>query len=142
LQQFDLSEVRVLAVDDEPDAAALIQRVLEENHAVVDKASSAEEAMEFLAREKFDVLISDIGMPVQDGYEFISRVRSLEGNPNQRVPAIAVTAFARAEDKERAILAGFQQHVSKPLDIGALVAVVAEVSKAPNVEVSTRRKRE
>ena len=142
LQQVNLSEVRVLAVDDEPDAAALIKRVLEENHAVVDKASSAEEAMEFLAREKFDVLISDIGMPVQDGYEFISRVRSLEGNPNQRVPAIAVTAFARAEDKERAILAGFQQHVSKPLDIGALVAVVAEVSKGPYVEVSTRRKRE
>ena len=140
LPQFNLSEVRVLAVDDEPDAAALIKRVLEENHAVVDKASSAEEAMEFLAREKFDVLISDIGMPVQDGYEFISRVRSLEGNPNQRVPAIAVTAFARAEDKERAVLAGFQQHVSKPLDIGALVAVVAEISKAPNVDVSTRRK--
>ena len=127
LPQVNLSGVRVLAVDDEPDAAALIQRVLEENHAIVDKASSAKEAMELLAREKFDVLISDIGMPVQDGYEFISRVRNLEGNPNQRVPAIAVTAFARATDKQRATLAGFQRYLPKPLDIGALVVVVAEI---------------
>jgi PAS domain S-box-containing protein len=124
-KNVNLSGVRVLAVDDEPDAAALIKRVLEKNCAEVDKASSAEEAMELLAGEKFHVLISDIGMPVEDGYELISRVRSLNGNPNQRIPAIALTAFARAEDKERATLAGFQQHVSKPLDVGELVAVVA-----------------
>jgi CheY-like chemotaxis protein len=127
LQQVNLSEVRVLAVDDEPDAVALIKHVLEENHAVVKKASSAKEAIELLGREKFHVLVSDIGMPVEDGYDLISRVRNLEGNSNQSIPAIALTAFARAEDKDRAVLAGFQQHLAKPLDVGALAAVVAEI---------------
>jgi CheY-like chemotaxis protein/anti-sigma regulatory factor (Ser/Thr protein kinase) len=131
LEDVNLAGVRVLAVDDEPDAVALIKRALEAKEAVVAKASSVEDAMELLDREKFNVLISDIGMPVHDGYEFISRVRNLDGNPNRTVPAIAVTAFARAEDKERTKRAGFQQHLPKPLDVGALVSVVADIVKRP-----------
>jgi PAS domain S-box-containing protein len=124
----DLSGVKALVVDDEPDARALVKRVLEANKASVLTAASADEAMEVLDRERLDVLLSDIGMPDQDGYELLRRVRSLPASKGGTIPAVALTAFARSEDRRRALMAGFQLHVSKPVEPAELLAVVANLS--------------
>jgi PAS domain S-box-containing protein len=115
-----LSGIRVLVVDDEPDARDLIQRVLTEQGADVTLASGGEEAKAAAP----DLLISDIGMPQMDGYQLIRRIRATE-TKGQRIPAVALTAFARAEDRKRALLAGFQAHIAKPVDMAELVIVVA-----------------
>ena len=119
-----LDGVRVLVVDDEPDARDLIRRVLQEHGAVVAAVASGQEALRALAAEPPHVLLSDIGMPGMDGYQFIRSVRA--GDPDyHRVPAIALTAFARSEDRKKALLAGYQTHLAKPFDIAELVIVVA-----------------
>jgi PAS domain S-box-containing protein len=124
--QPNLTGLRVLVVDDEPDSRDLIKRVLQTCNAEVMSASSAAEAMPMLASA--DVLLSDIGMPEVDGYEFLRRVRTL-GPPEQRkIPAIALTAFARSEDRTRALLAGYQVHISKPVSAAELIATVASVT--------------
>jgi PAS domain S-box-containing protein len=120
----DLTGVHVLVVDDEPDARALVKRLLEDSHAAVTTAGSAEEALKLLQDTKFDVLVSDIGMPNEDGYALIRRVRSL-GKPNSEIPAIALTAYARAEDRVKAISASFQMHVTKPVEPVELITMVA-----------------
>jgi CheY-like chemotaxis protein len=119
----DLAGIKVLVVDDEVDARELIKRVLMECGAEVLTAGSAVQALELLERERPDVLLSDIGMPDIDGYELMRRVRAL----GARVPAIALTAFARSEDRTRALRAGFLQHVSKPVEPSELVATIASV---------------
>ncbi|HEX4793588.1 MAG TPA: ATP-binding protein [Humisphaera sp.] len=124
----DLSGVHVLVVDDEPDARELIRHVLEGHQAQVTTAASAHEALEFLETTKPDVLVSDIGMPEVDGYEFLRRVRALEQGTNGKIPALALTAFARSEDRTRALLAGYQVHVAKPVEHVELVATVAAVA--------------
>jgi PAS domain S-box-containing protein len=124
----ELLGVRVLVVDDEPDASALVKRVLEQRHAQVERAGSAAEALAQLEQHKFDLIISDIGMPGQDGYQFIRKVRSLE-NRHRDVPAVALTAFARSEDRKKAALAGFQMHLAKPVEVRKLLAVVANLTK-------------
>jgi CheY-like chemotaxis protein len=126
----DLSGVRALVVDDEPDARALVKRVLESNKALVLTAGSADEAIEVIQRESLDVLLSDIGMPDHDGYELLRRVRSLPASQGGAIPAVALTAFARSEDRRRALMAGFQLHVSKPVEPAELLAVVANLSGA------------
>jgi PAS domain S-box-containing protein len=123
-----LEGVKVLVVDDEPDARALIERLLRECAATVTTAGSASEAMERVFRDKPDVLLSDIGMPKEDGYSLIRRIRELDGAPS-RTPAIALTAYARAEDRTKAIQAGYQQHLSKPVEATALIAMVARLAK-------------
>jgi len=123
-----LRGVRVLVVDDEPDATALVKRVLERCEAEVERAGSVAEAMELLSVHNFDIIVSDIGMPGEDGYQFIRRVRSLQ-NPHRNVPAVALTAFARAEDRRKAALAGFQTHLSKPVEAAELVAIVANLAR-------------
>jgi CheY-like chemotaxis protein len=123
-----LAGITVLAVDDEPDARVLLRRVLEECGARVLLAASSEEGLELVRRERPDMIISDIGMPGEDGYEFIRRVRRLPPDEGGRTPAAALTAFARAEDRTRALRAGYQTHVAKPVEPTELTAVVASLA--------------
>ncbi len=118
--------VRVLVVDDEEDARALVDTVLGGTGAHVQLASSALEALEALHRDEYDVLISDIGMPDLDGIALIERVRALP-SPLCRIPAIAVTAYARTEDRDRAVAAGYDAFLSKPIDVDELGGLVAQV---------------
>jgi CheY-like chemotaxis protein len=122
-----LDGVKVLVVDDEPDARELLAVGLGRCGAEVAAASSAREALEAIAGEKFDVLVSDIGMPGEDGYELIRRVRELPGGAGGRTPAVALTAYARTEDRLRAMRAGFEMHVSKPVELTELVVVIANL---------------
>jgi CheY-like chemotaxis protein len=87
--------------------------------------ASADEALSALEGAAFDLLISDIGMPTTDGYDLIRQIRKLEGNRNQRIPAVALTAYARVQDRMRAILAGYSTHIAKPVEANELVTVVA-----------------
>ena len=123
-----IAGVRVLVVDDEPDARALLRRLFEERDAVVSTASSAAEALLVLQAQRPDVLVSDVGMPNEDGYSLIRRVRALAPEHGGRTPAIALTAYARAEDRVRALVAGFQHHLSKPIEPMELIAVVASLA--------------
>jgi len=124
----NLSGIKVLVVDDETDARDLVQRVLSDCHAEVVTAGSAIDALQLMESENPNVLVSDIGMPDIDGYELLKRVRTLEQTRGGRMPAIALTAFARSEDRTRALRAGFLVHVSKPVEPSELVATVASVT--------------
>ena len=124
----ELVGLKVLVVDDHSDARDLIKRVLEDCSAEVITAGTVDEALLILEAQKPDVLISDIGMPDADGFELLRRVRALGPARGGRVPAIALTAFARAEDRTRALRAGFLVHVSKPVDPSELIATVASVA--------------
>jgi len=123
-----LSGVRVLLVDDEPDALEVMSSALETCGARVTTAASAQEALESLARERFDVLLSDIAMPDADGYELIRGVRRLAPAPAARIPAAAVTAFASDEDRRRAIAAGYHTHLAKPVAPAVLAETVATLA--------------
>ena len=120
--------VKVLVVDDEADARALVKRLLEDCKAVVTVAASVAEALERIVAERPDVLVSDIGMPGEDGYTLIQRVRALGPERGGAVPAVALTAYARAEDRMKAIMAGFQHHVSKPVEPAELITMVASLA--------------
>jgi CheY-like chemotaxis protein len=124
----DLSGLKVLVVDDEADARELVKHVLAECAAEVFTASMAEEALALIESERPHVLVSDIGMPNVDGYELLKRVRLLGAQGGGNLPAIALTAFARSEDRTRALRAGFLVHVSKPVEPSELVATVASVA--------------
>jgi len=119
-----LDGIRALVVDDEADARGLIARVLEERGAAVTMTASADEALERLKGDSPDILISDIGMPDIDGYQFMRRLRAMEPK-RTRLPALALTAFARPDDRKQAILAGYQAHLAKPFDVAEFVIVVA-----------------
>jgi PAS domain S-box-containing protein len=123
----DLGGIRILVVDDEPDARELLTHVLASCGAVVVTAPGGREALAIIEKEPFDLLISDIGMPEMDGYELLKRVRVALQERNRRTPAIALTAFARSEDRTRALRAGFRMHISKPVDSAELTAAVASV---------------
>jgi CheY-like chemotaxis protein len=128
-----LHGLRILVVDDEADARALARRVLEERGAHVVTVASALEALAVVGGEIVpSVVVSDIGMPDQDGYDLIRKMRALPGHAG-RIPAVALTALARAEDRQRALLEGYQTHISKPVDPTELIAVIANVTalKAP-----------
>lgn len=127
-QYVDLSHVRVLVVDDEADTRELVARVLSECNATVTTAANAHQALETFAKQAPDVLISDIGMPDVDGYELLKRIRARGAACGGRTPAIALTAFARSEDRTRALRAGFLVHVAKPVEPSELVATVASVA--------------
>ena len=121
----DLSRVRVVVVDDEADALRLLKDVLEAAGADVATATSAATAMDAIVTFEPDVLVADIGMPDVDGYELIRQLRA-SGNERMRdIPAAALTAFARSEDRTRALESGFEMHLAKPIDPGELVASVA-----------------
>ena len=123
-----LTGLTVLAVDDEPDALDVIKQVLEARRAQVLTASSVREAVRLFANARPHVLLADIGMPDVDGYELIRVVRALGAEDGGTVPAAALTAFARTEDRTRALLAGFQAHVAKPVTPAELVATVASLA--------------
>ncbi|WP_088892046.1 hybrid sensor histidine kinase/response regulator [Leptolyngbya ohadii] len=122
-----LSGVQVLAVDDEPDAREFVSEVLSQCGAVVTVASSTQEALTLLEHGSYDILLSDIGMPGSDGYALIQHIRSNPSTHFCRIPAIALTAYARVEDRVRALNAGFQNHVPKPVEPIELAAVVANL---------------
>jgi PAS domain S-box-containing protein len=123
-----LAGVQVLVLDDEADAREIVQRLLEDSGATVVTTGTAEDALSQLSQGLVpDVIVSDIGMPDQDGYEFMQRVRRL-GGPVSSVPAAALTALARLEDRKRALMAGYQSHLAKPVDPTELVAMVASMT--------------
>jgi PAS domain S-box-containing protein len=126
---LDLRGIRVLVVDDEPDARETMRQILEHCNAEVQTASSAAEAISRLEKWRPDVLLSDIGMPGEDGYELVRRVRELPAERGGQTPAAALTAFARVEDRRRALRAGFQMHLAKPVDIQELATVVASLAR-------------
>jgi signal transduction histidine kinase/DNA-binding response OmpR family regulator len=122
-----LKGVRVLVVDDERDSRDFIAMVLEECGAVVTTAGSVSEAFATLEKSSLDVLVSDIGMPVEDGYSLIRRIRAQEKG-DRGIPAVALTAYARVEDRTRAIYEGFQMHLPKPVEPTELATVVASLA--------------
>jgi PAS domain S-box-containing protein len=122
-----LDGLRILAVDDEPDTRELLKAGLGQCGAVVTVVGSVAEVLELIVVDVPDLLISDIGMPDEDGYELIRRVRQLPAESGGKVPAIALTAYARAEDRMQALRAGYQMHVPKPVELAELVAVAASL---------------
>ncbi|MGA7121938.1 MAG: ATP-binding protein [Polyangiaceae bacterium] len=122
-----LDGLRLLVVDDEEDALDLVRTVLEEQGADVYVAASAREALERFAEVRPDVIVSDIGMPETDGLSFIRKIRALSAAQGGRTPAVALTAYARREDAQRAFAAGYQMHVAKPAEPVQLVTVVANL---------------
>lgn len=127
--QFDLSGISILVVDDEDDARQLISRVLSNAGCTVECADCAEAALERGANGRFSLVISDIGMAGQDGYTLIRNWRQHELKKQiAKVPAIALTAYARADDRRRALLAGFNAHLTKPVDATELLTVVASMT--------------
>ncbi|MBW4572728.1 MAG: PAS domain S-box protein [Tolypothrix carrinoi HA7290-LM1] len=123
-----LEGLRVLVVDDEVDARELIKAMLQPLGVQVKAAASAIEALVTLQAFQPDVLVSDIGMPGENGYALIRQLRALEQEQLRRIPAVALTAYARAEDRTQALLAGFQLHVPKPVNQAELAAVVANLA--------------
>jgi CheY-like chemotaxis protein len=129
LQLPSLRDVRVLAVDDEADALVLVSEVLQAAGARVRTASSAEEALKRLEEEVPDVVVTDLGMPHVDGFQFIDRLRRHRDPRVHSVPAAALTAYARSEDRTRALASGFQIHLAKPIDPSELVTTIASLAK-------------
>ena len=123
-----LDGLRLLVVDDDPDARALLERSLGNSGALVRTADCAAEALRLAAESSFDVLISDVGMPQMDGLQMMNKLRA-ECPRNKDIPAVALTAFAATEDRKRALLAGFDTFLSKPVDLGEVVAVVSRMAK-------------
>ncbi len=123
-----LAGLRVLVVDDDQDARSLVERILRDCQAEVTTAATAREAFDHVQQARPDVLLSDIGMPEEDGYDLIRQVRSLNAEQGGAVPAAALTAFARSEDRRRALMAGYQTHLAKPVEPGELLAVVASLA--------------
>ncbi|HEY0378508.1 MAG TPA: PAS domain-containing protein [Pyrinomonadaceae bacterium] len=122
-----LDGLKVLVVDDEADTRELLRMAVGRCGAEVLTAGTASEALEAIETRRPDLLISDIGMPDQDGYDLIRRVRALPAESGGGLPAIALTAYARAEDKTQALEAGYHMHVSKPVDMAELITAVASI---------------
>jgi len=120
----DLIGVKVLVVEEDPDGRALLRRVLVDAGAEVSDADDARDALERVLAFRPNIVVSDIGMPILDGYDLIKEIRS-RGFTSQMLPAIALTAFARTEDRRRAMLSGYQIHLSKPVDPAELTAAIA-----------------
>jgi PAS domain S-box-containing protein len=133
MPSFDCAErldgLKVLVIDDEPDTRELLKAGLGQCGAEVTTAGSASEALAAISNGAPDLLISDIGMPEEDGYELIRRVRELPAEGGGKVPAIALTAYARTEDRLHALRAGYEMHVPKPVEMAELVAVAASLAR-------------
>jgi signal transduction histidine kinase len=126
----DVEGMRVLVIDDEPDARELIKALLESCHVDVTTAASAAEGFELLQSGRPDVVLSDIAMPGEDGLSFIRRVRALPRESGGRIPALALTAYARLEDRTRALLAGFNGHIAKPVQPTELLAMLSSLASS------------
>jgi len=125
--ELDLAGKRILLVDDEPDALELLEQLLGQYGATIEKAPDAMAALALVSANPPDLLISDIGMPGMDGYQLIRAVRALPESQGKRTPAIAVTAFARSQDRVQAMIAGYQLHVAKPIEAPELLASVGSL---------------
>jgi CheY-like chemotaxis protein/anti-sigma regulatory factor (Ser/Thr protein kinase) len=123
-----LDGLKVLVIDDEEDARMIVSEVLREHGAEVYSAASAPEGLERLPSLRPDVILSDIGMPAMDGFALIRKIRSLPAELGGQTPAVALTAYARSEDAQRALTAGYQVHVAKPVEPSLLARVVANLS--------------
>jgi signal transduction histidine kinase/DNA-binding response OmpR family regulator len=126
----DFAGLRIVVIDDDPDGRDMVAQVLRMHHAEVTTAAGAREALERIAVSPPDLIISDIGMPGEDGYDLIRQVRGLPRERGGMAPALALTAFARDEDRTRALAAGFQAHASKPIGPAELVSIVAQLAGA------------
>jgi CheY-like chemotaxis protein len=122
-----LNNIQILLVDDDRDTLDVLTAMLIEYNAEVQTASSAAEAIETLQWHKPDVIISDLAMPDEDGYSLLNRIRDMESIVGKRVPVIALTAYVRVEDRARALSAGFDMFVPKPVEPGELIATVLNV---------------
>ena len=125
-----LAGLRVLVVEDEPDGRELLVETLERAGAKVEASASAREALASLATTRPDVLVSDIGMPGEDGYSLVRKIRELPAEKGAEMPALAVSAYARDEDRVRALSAGFQEHIAKPFEPAHLVSVIARLAES------------
>lgn len=132
----ELNGIKILAVDDEPDARELLMRVLEQCGAEVKTCGSVEEALAAYDDYQPDILVSDIGMPGEDGYSLIRKIRETERIGVRRVPAVALTAFARVEDRLKALSAGYNMHVPKPVEPIELALVIASLTGHPRISES------
>jgi CheY-like chemotaxis protein len=126
-EQPSLQGLRILVIDDEIDALDLIGVELAQHGAKVVAVGTAEEALTALEQVEFDLLISDIGMPKTDGYELIRQIRKQEAGSGRKIPAVALTAYARVQDRMQAIMSGFSTHVAKPVEANELITVVASL---------------
>ena len=124
----NLEDVRILLVDDNCEGLLPLKMLLEIKQAVVECVDSAHGALKKLAEKPFHILISDIGMPDMDGYELLKNVRQMDDSENKEIPAIALTAYASVQDRERALNAGFQQHLSKPIDFDQFLSAVENLT--------------
>ncbi len=125
----ELKGLRVLIVDDEEDARDLLVGILEQCGSIVATARNAAEALDLVRSHKPDILISDIGMPAEDGYTLIRKIRALPSAEGGNIPAAALTAYARAEDRRKALDAGYMMHIPKPVEPAELVAVIANLTR-------------
>ena len=124
-----LDGLRVMVVDDEPDTREMLSLMIGQLGAEVCACATSHDAMNLLGEWKPDVIVSDIEMPDEDGYELMRKVRQLEANSGERkVPAIALTAYGRVEDRVRALSAGYQMHIAKPAEPAELAAVIASLA--------------
>jgi CheY-like chemotaxis protein len=128
LAERQLEGLRVLVVEDDRDTLDMLRFILKESGAEVITAASTSEGLKALERWRPNALVSDLAMPNQDGYEFIGQVRSRDAEHGGNIPAVALSAYTRVEDRIRALAAGFQMHVPKPVDPKELVAVVASLT--------------
>jgi CheY-like chemotaxis protein len=124
-----LDGLRIVAVDDDPDTRDLVRAVLEERRAAVSTAASATEGLSLVQELVPDVLVTDIGMPGETGFDLLRAIRALPADRGGGIPAIALTAFARQEDRSRALAAGFSAHVAKPVEPIELVLIVADIAR-------------
>lgn len=122
-----LGGLRVLVVDDDEDSRDMLTMVFEQYGAAVERAASAAEALAAIERQRPHILLSDVGMPGEDGHSLIRRVREREGPSGLKLPAIALTGYASAEDGARALAAGFQLHIPKPVDPAELLVLVSRL---------------
>jgi CheY-like chemotaxis protein len=124
-----LNGIRVFIVEDEPDTREFLERFLRAYGADVVAVSTATEALAILPRCEADILVSDIGLPGMDGYDLIQQVRRMEVKHCGTIPAIALTAYARTEDRTRAFRAGYQAHLAKPVEPAELIATIASFAE-------------
>jgi CheY-like chemotaxis protein len=125
----DLNGIQVLVVDDDRDSLALTREILETTGASVITADSGADALEKLRHNRANVLITDLSMPTMDGFALIAEVRKSQDDAVRDIPAAALTAFARSEDRVRAMQSGFEVHLSKPIDPGELMAAAASLAR-------------
>jgi CheY-like chemotaxis protein len=135
-----LSGIRALIVEDEVDAREMLRMLLVQFGAEIKASASAQEALRILEEWKPDVLVSDVGMPDEDGYSLISQIRALEPSRGGLIPAIALTGYSRPEDGSKLLAAGYQVHLSKPVDLAQLVDTILSLASRNGEEYNASAK--